>query len=82
MNNFRVELNAIEVLFNVLCCSNGANLCVCSDLKSGSRFCNINRVAHPADCLGKNVLEELCACVNINVSVAVFSDGCGLNFAA
>ena len=82
MNNFRVELYAIEILFHILCSCYRADFSMCSDLEAGSGLCDINCVAHPADCLGQNAFEELCFRIDINVGVAVFSDGCGLNFTA
>ena len=82
MNDFRVELYAVEILFDILCSCYRTDLSVSCDLEAGSGFCDIDCVAHPADCLRENSFEKLCFCININVSVAVFSDGCRLYFAA
>ena len=67
-------LNAVKLLFCALVCRNRAVSSVGSDFEVRSDFGNIVEVAHPADCLRRNALENLRTCfVNDNLCFAIFA---------
>ena len=77
----RMELNRIQFLVCVFCCSYRTVCCMCRNLKSRSRFGDIICMAHPDDSFFWNILENCrILLVNQKFCFAILADICFFNF--
>ncbi len=82
MQDFRVELDGIQLSLCILHRSHRAVCRVCRDLEAGCGFLNVVVVAHPADGRGVHIGEHLAAVVHKDLGLAILALGSTADMAA
>ena len=82
MKHFRMELDGVEALFLAFGCCHGAICRRCHCAEARRKLGNVIKMTHPADGMGRYVLEQRGGYVHVNLGLAIFSGRCTLYLAA